>query len=138
MESNFWFYSLSAIPQTLAAMITLAATFVVFKLNFIQEKIRDIRKDLRRFILLLTSYEKKEIHHIEPLSDEDFLNLYDESLKSIKPNEKNLGLNAGVYERLRAEMSRIIYEDWKSGFSADENRVYGYLNAKKVFSPFFY
>ena len=65
MDTNYWYYTLSAIPQTLGAIIALSATFVVFKLNFISEKIKDSRTDLRRFILLLTSYQHKEIHDIE-------------------------------------------------------------------------
>jgi hypothetical protein len=134
MDPNSWFYTLSAIPQTLAATIALAATFVVFKLNFIQQKIRDIRKDLRRFILLLTSYRSKEIHDIEPLSDEGFLKLYEESLRNIKPESVNFGLDQSIYKKLSKEMERIILEEWHSFFRAEDNRnnrIFGYLDIKK-------
>ena len=131
MDTNYWYYTLSAIPQTLGAIIALSATFVVFKLNFISEKIKDSRTDLRRFILLLTSYQHKEIHDIEPLKDEEFLKLYEEGLNNIKASEDNLGLDVGIYHRLQAELKRIIEEDWKSGFSPRKERIVGYLTMKR-------
>lgn len=135
MQDNyFWFYTLSTIPQTLAAMIALAATFVVFKLNFITVKIQKSRKDLARFILLLTSYLHKEIHDIEPLSDKKFVELYEKALKNIKPDFPNLGLEIGIYVRMQNEMQRIIREDWKSRFPARQGRIVGYLKMqKKIF-----
>jgi len=39
MDSNFWFYTLSAIPQTLGAVIALTATFIVFKYSEIEKSI---------------------------------------------------------------------------------------------------
>ena len=36
-----WYYTLSAIPQTLAAMIALAATFIIFKLTYVKQTIRE-------------------------------------------------------------------------------------------------
>ena len=39
MDYSFWFYTLSAIPQTLGAIIALTATFIVFKLNRINDSI---------------------------------------------------------------------------------------------------
>jgi len=129
---NYWYYTLSAIPQTLAAMIALAATFVVFKLSFIFEQIRKNRSDLSRFILLLTSFMKKEIHDIEPLNDRDFIKLYEKGLANIKEDQDYFGLDKGIYEKLVSEMDRIIQSDeWRSLFKAKPFRIYGYLNMKK-------
>src|SRR3989339_108620 len=101
---NYWYYTLSAIPQTLAAMIALTATFIVFKLNFLSQQIYKNRSDLARFILLLSSFQGKEIHDIEPLSDKDFIQLYEEGLAKIHNEKEKLGLDAGIYDRLVAEM----------------------------------
>lgn len=128
---NYWYYTLSAIPQTLAAIIALSATFVVFKLNFLSEKIKDSRTDLRRSILLLTSSKQTEIHDIEPLNDDEFLKLYEEGLSIIKPTEEELGLDPGIHKRLRDELSRIITDDWKSAFPPRQARVVGYLTMKR-------
>lgn len=128
---NYWYYTLSAIPQTLAAIIALAATFVVFKLNFLSEQIRKSRNDLSRFILLLTSFKHKEIHDIEPLSDRSFVRLYEEGLTNINNDQNNLGLDPGIYKRLEKEMERIINDEWRSNFRARPNRIYGYLEMKK-------
>jgi len=133
---NYWYYTLSAIPQTLAAMIALAATFVVFKLAIISERINETRKDLRRFILLVTSnLDKKtyetEIHEIEPLSNDKFLKLYEVGLANLKPKEDYLGLERGKFEKYEKEMLRIINEEWHSSYTPKDFRIFGYLATKK-------
>lgn len=48
-----WYYTLSTIPQTLAAMITLAATFIIFKLTSIKNTIREDLKIAKWFLLAI-------------------------------------------------------------------------------------
>jgi len=130
MES-YWYYTLSAIPQTLAAMVALSATFFVFRLNFISEEIKKNRKDLLRFTLLLAA-EQGEIDIIEQKTEEEFLEFYKEVLKKIKPDQPNLGLGENqIYEKLATEMQRIISEDWRSYFRAKPERVARYLHTKR-------
>ncbi len=132
-DSNFWYYTLSAIPQTLAAIIALAATFAVVSLGSVSKKIRVSRKDLRRFILLLTSrldITEKEIHTIEPLSDKNFLKIFKKGLETLK-KEPTLGLDETNFKKFKTEMHRIIEEEWKSFYGADNTRIYGYLEMKK-------
>lgn len=136
MDNNYWYYTLSAIPQTLAAMIALAATFVVFKLSIISERIKEARKDLRRFILLATSnLDKKlyqtEIHEIEPLSNNKFLELYETGLDNLKSDAEFLGLDKGMFEKYGKEMFRIINKEWHSFYTAKDFRIFGYLVMKK-------
>lgn len=128
---NYWYYTLSAIPQTLAAMVALSATFFVFRLNFISEEIKKNRKDLLRFTLLLAE-EQGEIDIIERKTEEEFLEFYKQVLKKVKPDQPNLGLGENrIYEKLAAEMQRIISEDWRSYFRAKPERVAKYLYTKK-------
>lgn len=126
---NYWYYTLSAIPQTLAAMIALAATFFVFRLNFISEEIRRNRKDLSRFILLLAPGSQGEIHIIEQKTEEEFLEFYEQALEQIKFNRPNLGFEK--YEKLEKEMWRIISKDWNSYFKARPERIANYLYMKR-------
>lgn len=128
--NDYWYYTLSAVPQTLAAMIALAATFFVFRLDFLSEEMRKNRKDLARFLLLLAQ-EQGEIHNIETKSDEDFFIFYKEMLDKIKPDEDKFGLPPETYAKLEQEMQRIIHEDWKSFFLPRSFRIAKYLDMKK-------
>jgi len=128
---NYWYYTLSAIPQTLAAMIALTATFFAFRLNLTSEKIKKNREDLMRFTLLLAPNKQGEIDNIERKTEEGFFNLYEQVLNEIKPGEQNLGLNIVTYEKVKHEMDRIIKEDWRSYYGAGEERISKYLYAKK-------
>lgn len=82
MDNNFWFYTLSAIPQTLGAIIALSATFVVFKWSKIEESISSHIYHIK--IIMRGLGLKNQI----PKNDnpEEFLKLFS---KFIKPKDKN-------------------------------------------------
>ncbi|MDZ4260266.1 MAG: hypothetical protein U1A25_01250, partial [Candidatus Sungbacteria bacterium] len=46
-----WYYTLSTIPQTMAAMIALAAMFIIFKLTAVKDTIREDLKIAKWFLL---------------------------------------------------------------------------------------
>ncbi len=134
MDQNYWYYTLSAIPQVLAGMIALAATFSVVKLDFISKKLKDSRTDLRRFILLVTSkldIEENEIHTIEPLNDDEFLILFKKGLTTLDKEDPFLGLGEEMFNKYRAELFRIIQSEWHSFYKAKDSRIFGYLQMKK-------
>lgn len=110
-------------------MIALAATFFVFRLNFISEEIRRNRKDLLRFILLLAPGPQGEIHIIEQKTEEKFYEFYEQALEQIKFDQPDLGFEK--YKKLEKEMWRIISKDWHSRFRADSKRIANYLYAKR-------
>ncbi|MDQ5968854.1 MAG: hypothetical protein QG579_11 [Patescibacteria group bacterium] len=129
---DYWYYTLSAIPQTLAAVIALAAAFTTLKLDYISKIIKETRIDLRRFILLTTSkLDIKEIHTIEPLSDKEFLKVFKEGLSSLDEHNHQLGLTSDMFNKYSDEMFRIINKDWNSRYGPDDFRVFGYLKMKK-------
>lgn len=130
--NEYWYYTLSAIPQTLAAMIALAAAFAVYKLNLLETRIQEARTDMRRFILLLTSYKKGEIHQIEPLSNTEFLEWYEQAFNHLKSDDQYLGYSEEMYRKFELEMQRVIQEEWRSFFTANNERIYGYLMMKKM------
>jgi manganese-dependent inorganic pyrophosphatase len=128
---NYWYYTLSAIPQTLAAMIALAATFFVFKINTLSEKMDDIRSSLSRFIILLAPPKQGEIHVIERKTNEEFFEFYKDGLGRLDVARDNLGLEHNTYLKLQREMRRKIEMDWNSSFSARGSRIIGYLTIKR-------
>ncbi|MDP3997646.1 MAG: hypothetical protein Q8P73_04070 [bacterium] len=133
MDNNYWYYTLSAVPQTLAAMIALAATFSVFKLDHVSRRIDDVRLDLRRFILLATSKFDKdnEIHEIERLNHREFLALYEKGLETLNSKDDYLGLGQQMFGKYAAEMKRIIQSEWHSFYSPKPFRIMGYLEMKR-------
>ncbi len=129
---NYWYYTLSAIPQTLAAMIALSATFFVFRLDYISKEIKKSRNDLLRFTILLAPEPQGEIDIIERKTEEDFFEFYKQALERIKPDQSKLGLDNKIYIRLNAEMQRIITSDeWHSRFYSNSTRIANYLYAKR-------
>lgn len=128
---NYWLYTLSAIPQTLAAMIALSATFFVFKLNSISEDIRKNRNDLRRLSFLLAPSGQGEIHIIEKKTDEEFAKFYKSGLKVINRASDTLGLDVDAFGKVKEEMSRIIHDEWLGLSKARPGRIADYLFAKE-------
>lgn len=131
---NYWYYTLSAISQTLAAIIALAAAFTILKLDYISKTINKSRIDLRRFILLTTSrldIKEKEIHTIEPLNDGDFLKVFEKGLLSLDEKDHQLGLPPDIFKKYSGEMFRIIEKEWNSRYGPDDFRIFGYLKMKK-------
>ncbi len=56
MDSNFWFFTLSTISQTLAAIIALASTFVVYKLTRINYQLHTLTQEVKALFV----YELQE------------------------------------------------------------------------------
>lgn len=55
MESNTWYYTLSTISQTLAAILALAAVFAILRLESLKKNIDNYK---RRALMLLNVKEK--------------------------------------------------------------------------------
>ena len=126
METNFWFYTLSAIPQTLAAVIALSATFVIFKLNHIESRTQKEYDEIREWIMPLLP--DLEIHDITKLNDSGMLARLSEGIKKLKRDEANLGFDG--YDKLRDLYKEVIVAH-KRHFDATEHRVYDYLVEKE-------
>lgn len=74
-ESNTWFYTLSTISQTCAAILALGGTFVVFKLDKVQTAIDNYRG---RVVLIVQLWRRgtKAPDKFFDESDEDILGQY--------------------------------------------------------------
>lgn len=125
MDSNFWFYTLSAIPQTLGAVIALSATFVIFKLNHIESRTKKEYDELKEWIMPL--HPEIEIPDITKLDDSAMLQKLREGMGKLKKDESNLGFDG--YDKLRDLYGEVI-NSYKRHFSATEARIYDYLQEK--------
>lgn len=124
MDSNFWFYTLSAVPQTLAAVIALVATFSVFKISKIYELIEQIVDSVKDYLLPLDP--SKEIHEIENFDARDVLAALNEGLKKIPRNN----MEYESFDNLRDLLSKEI-ERRHRHFEATPERIYEFLLQKR-------
>ncbi len=132
MSVESWYTILNTIAQTLAGVVGLGFAVAVFRFDFILTQIIEVRKRLRRFMLLLTSAEQSEIHTIEPLSDNDFLKTYSQALNKLNRDDDTLGFNPEMYKKLEnALFTIIIHSEWDSFYSAKKGRILGFFDERK-------
>jgi len=126
MDSNFWFYTLSTIPQTLAAIIALTATFVIFKLNHIESRTQKEYDEIKEWIMPLLP--DIEIHEITRLNDSAMLQKLKEGINKLNPEESNLGFDG--YDKLR-DLYKNVIASHKRQFDPTEQRIHEYLLEKE-------
>ncbi len=126
IEPGIWYYTLSAIPQTLAAMIALVATFVVYKLSRVSDRVEKERGLVKSFLMHL--HPEKEIHHIENMRGEELLIALQEGIAKLDPEEKDLGFDA--FKKLEALLKEII-ESWHLRAGTSGQKVYDFLRQKE-------
>lgn len=125
-NSDIWLFTLAAIPQTLAAMIALVATFVVYKLSRVSDRVEKERGLVKSFLLHL--HPEKEIHHIEGMRGEELLEALQEGIAKLDPEEKDLGFDA--FKKLEALLKEII-EAWHLRTGASGQKIYDFLQQKE-------
>lgn len=125
MDLSFWYFTLSAIPQALAATIAVVATFVVYKVSRVSDRTEREKAITKRFILVLNP--DTEIHHIESMRGWDVLKALQEGVSKLNPKESELGF-AGYknLEKLFKEMAN----EWQRSFEVNEQRIYEFLHQK--------
>lgn len=126
MDNNFWFYTLSTIPQTLGAVIALSATFVIFKLNHIESRTQKEYEEIKEWIMPL--HPDIEIPDITKLDDSAMLQKLKEGIEKLKKDKPNLDFNG--YDKLRDLYNEVI-NSYKRHFEATEIRIYNYLLEKE-------
>ena len=105
-DTNVWFYTLSAIPQTLAGMIALAAIFITFKLTYIKQTIHD-EIAIAKWFLLKTEPMRygKSIAH---MSKGALTRAFKEETREFSHKFNRNGLDNEYLETLGKEFSDII------------------------------
>ncbi len=125
MDLGFWYYTLSAIPQALAAMIAVVATFVIYKVSRVSDRTEREKDVIKRFLLVLNP--EKEIHDIESMRGWDVLRALREGVAKLDPKQPKLGFaNYNDLQKLFGELA----SSWQRGFEVSESRVYEFLKQK--------
>lgn len=128
MDPNSWFYTLSAIPQTLGAIIGLTATFIIFKLNHIESRLQKEYGEIKEWIAAL--FSRLEIYEITKLDDNEILLKLREGIGLLNRDEQELGF--GGYERLSNLHGNIMVSHiGMGGYCSTEKALYGYLLEKE-------
>lgn len=125
MDLGFWYYTLSAIPQALAATIAVVATFVIYKVSRVSDRTEREKDSIKRFILVLNP--EQEIHHIESMRGWDVLRALREGLEKLDKSKEGLGF--GGYAKLEKLFKEIV-SDWQRSFEVNEARIYEFLHQK--------
>lgn len=123
MESNFWFYTLSATPQTLGAVVGLVAVFSVFKLAKIHDLLDRYINSIRIYLYPLD--KKMEVHDIDNLSSEDaedVLDYLNKGLNNIHSDDSNYE----AYGDLR-DLFNLKIQDIEREFETTPERIYKFL-----------
>ncbi len=135
MSDAYWFYTLSAIPQTLGAIIALSATFIIFKLDLLQRKRQDYLNEMIRYIMILN--EGKEAHEIEKLDDSGIIEFL-RPIEAIESDKQFIGLQEHSYKKLIRERNHWIKE-LRGEYTIKENdlksniRLVNFLKNKKKY-----
>ncbi len=126
MDNNFWFYTLSAIPQTLGAVIALTATFVIFKLNQIESKTQIEYNEIKEWVMPLLPDIR--IHDLTKLDDGEMLEKLEEGIGKLDPRQSDLGFTG--YAKL-CELYKDVIKSHKRHFEPTGDRIYQYLLERK-------
>ena len=127
METNFWFYTLSAIPQTLGALIALTATFIIFKLNHVEERTKTEYEEIKDWILTLLPNFK--IHEITKFDDNAMLAKLDEAIKILNLEKDRFGLETPAFNQLYEMYEHILLANKRK--VGRYNDIYDYLLEKR-------
>ena len=124
--SEIWLFTLASIPQALAAMIALVATFVVYKLSRISDRVEKERGLVKAFLWHL--HPEKEIHHIDGMRGDELLIALQEGIAKLDPEEKDLGFKS--FKKLEELMKELI-EVWHLRVGTSGQKIYDFLRQKE-------
>lgn len=127
MDSNLWFYVLSVVPQTLGAMIALSATFIIFKLNHVEERTKIEYDEIKDWILPLLPELK--IFEITKLDDRAMLSKLIDAINKLDPQKSRFGLDEVRFHQLY-EIYEYVLRSHKRKIDSYEN-IYPYLEEKR-------
>ncbi len=128
-DYNFWLYTLSAIPQTLAAMFALVIAVLVYRLSAADKTLeRDIIK-INPFLFPI--FKEIEIHEIEGMRSVEILAKLNEAIdKRLKEEDDNLGLSAIDYINLH-KLYKLKIDEYHRFYEPDKKRIFHYIKHKR-------
>jgi hypothetical protein len=102
IEANTWYYTLSTIAQTLAAILALGGTFIVFKLDRINERIKNLRDIAIETIMI---FQEKLTQSFDDTSDKKILQQMKDFVDRLDIEKENWGITSNQKTSL-AELYR--------------------------------
>ena len=127
MTGDFWLYTLSAIPQTLGAIVALTATFVIFKLDHIEERTKLEYDEIKDWVL--TILFELGIHEISRLDDYALLEKLRKSIEKLDPNSDRFGLEDARFNQLYAMYEHVLISHKRK--MDNYKNIYLYLQEKE-------
>lgn len=122
---DFWFYTLSSISQTIAAVVALSAMFGIFKLDHMQRNRQTFITEMSRFMMLLNYH--LEIHQILKQTKTDKgVQMLLGPIDKLDNQKDDLGLGDEVYQKCAEEMNNTI-SGYRGKYHSNRERIYGYL-----------
>ena len=132
---NYWFYTLSTISQTLAALVALGATFVIFSLDKLNKNILDYRQ--RLIYILKESDRNTPESTYYALNNINLLKYFNTNLYSkIQAEKQDLGIGENNCVNFVNHYILIEFGN-KNGYSSTQGLekevldAYAYLNRIK-------
>jgi hypothetical protein len=127
MNSDFWLYTLSAIPQTLGALVALTATFVIFKLDHVEERTKREYEEIKDWVLTIL-FELK-VHDITKFDDYALLEKLNESIEKLDPDKDRFGLEDTRFNQLYSMYEHVLISHKRK--IDNYKNIYEYLLEKK-------
>ena len=126
---EFWFFTLSSIPQTLGAMIVMAATFALFKLSFVKQSMAEDIKIAKWF--LLKADPEVFIENLIIMPKEVIASHFKKAVRNLRVDAPWLGLGQNQWRAVQDEFPEII-DRWHKPFAASPERIITFLTHKAL------
>ena len=124
MNSNIWYYTLSTIAQTLAAILALGGTFIIFKFNTMKERV-DALRDIT-INMLIRVFQKINSKSFDDMNDNELIRQARNELSRLDNKKMDLGDND-----LRTRLIEFFRDITKQNVSYETNeQMITYLKNK--------
>ncbi len=131
LETNTWYYALSTIAQTLAAILALGGTFVIFKLDKVSERIKILKE---RVIELLMIFEETLIQSFDDVPEKDLASKLITKLEKIDTQKENWDVPKQKQRLIDFYKNRELIPKMQGYRAPSDNEVVSYLqNSAKRF-----
>lgn len=124
---EFWFFTLSSIPQTLGAMIVMAATFALFKLSFVKQSMVEDIKIAKWF--LLKADPEVFVENLIMMPKDAVADHFKKAVRNLRVDAPWLGLGQNQWKAVQDEFPEII-DIFHRPFAASPERIITFLTHK--------
>ncbi len=149
MDNSYWYYTLSAIPQTLAAGLALAATFVIFKMSLLNDQIETRASEMAKLLALAGSGSADDGEFKEQADHKHMLKIFAGVLPALDAQPELVAKIASFYGGAGARPDLLDRDDPAhhkvvthlkrlrhsfTGLLEHKRRSFGYLKRNLIFT----